>query len=44
MERKDIWWCIGRLEGLSGTVRYELDDKLRKEIAEVVDRLKRVVE
>ena len=40
----DINWCIGRLQGLAWTVRYELDDECRKELAEVAERLKLIAE
>ena len=32
-------YCVGRLEGLSGTVRYDINDELRAELKEIAERL-----
>lgn len=32
-------FCVGRLAGLSGTARYDLNDELRAELKEIADRL-----
>ena len=35
-----IAYAIGRLEGLAGSVRYELDDELRNELKQIANLLK----
>jgi len=34
-----IYACIGRITGLAGTARYDLDDVLREELWEIVHQL-----
>ncbi len=34
-----IYACIGRLTGLAGTVRYDLEPELRDEIWEIIEQL-----
>ena len=31
---EDLMWCLGRLMGLAGTVRFDLPDEFRKELRE----------
>lgn len=42
-EREVLFVLLGRLDGLAGTVRYELPDCLRAEIRECADHLRRVL-
>lgn len=34
-----LYAVVGRLTGLAGTVRYDLDDELRGELQEIVEQL-----
>ena len=34
-QRYNLSYAIGRLDGLSGTVRYKISDALRKELREI---------
>lgn len=38
-----IYACIGRLAGLAGTVRYDLEDELRNELTQIMEQLQNAV-
>lgn len=38
-----MYACIGRLAGLAGTVRYDLEDELRDEITQIMEQLQNAV-
>lgn len=38
--RDHLYFIIGRLEGLAGTVRYDMPDALRAEIKECAERIR----
>jgi len=38
--REKISGVLGRLDGLSGTVRYDLPEPLRRELREIADMLR----
>ena len=40
---EDLMWCLGRLMGLAGTVRFDLPDEFRKELRETLDRLEAAI-
>jgi len=42
--REDLSWVLGRLQGLAGTVRYDLPDEFIKELREVAERLETAIE
>lgn len=40
--RLSLAWVLGRLDGLAGTVRYDMPDALRAELREIADRLREI--